>query len=124
MIRWSIYNYYVCSVDQLVCEYYNCTDKADCVRGYEVCDENRLMGYDEHSFVCIAILYQNTDKMEVLYKGCFVNQDSSYNETCVLEEYPENYYSCECNGNLCNNNGSTIIPSNHTYTIPSTGTYG
>ena len=105
-----------------MCEYYNCTNEADCVRGYEVCDENRLMGFDDHhSFVCIAVFHQNTDKMEVLYKGCFVDQDSSYNDTCVLQEYPTNYYSCVCNSNLCNNNGSSIIPSNHTSTIPSTG---
>ena len=108
------------SIDQLVCEYYNCTD-AHCMRGYEVCDENQLVDYDDHSFVCVAVLYQNTDKMKAIFKGCFVDQDSSYNDTCVLQEYPTNYYSCECNSNLCNNNGSLIIPSNHTFTIPSTG---
>ena len=114
--------HYVYSIDQLVCEYNNCTDEAHCVRGYEVCDESRFMDYGDHSFICITVFHRNTSEMKLLFKGCFVDQySSSYNDTCVLQEYPTNYYSCECNSNLCNNNGSLIIPSNHTFTIPSTG---
>lgn len=116
----------MCSIDQLVCEYYNCTNGADCVRGYEVCDENPLFSYDDaFAFVCIAfytVPYQNiTSEKEVIIKSCFIDEYDPYNETCVMKQYSENIYGCLCNSTLCNNNGTPIIPSNHTFTSPPTG---
>ena len=108
-------------VDQLVCEYYNCTDEAHCVRGYEVCDENRLSDYDNHFHVCATILHQNSSKVEILFKGCLVDQYDSYNDTCVLDEYPVNFYSCVCNATLCNSDGNLIVPLNHTFKSPPAG---
>lgn len=116
---------YVCSIvtDQLVCEYYNCTDGAQCVRGYEVCDENpQLKDYDNDHLACIVVLYRNNAAMNVQLKSCFSEQCGG---VCALEEYPTNVYSCCCHGNLCNSNYSLTLQSHHTpiATSLSTGSY-
>lgn len=113
----------MCSIGQLICEYYNCTDEAHCVYGYEVCSENPFYGGDDY-YVCVAVLNRLSDKLQVLYKGCFI-MEYGCNDTCVLEEYPKDYYSCCCNSTLCNNdiynNDSLIAPSNYTPVIKPTG---
>ena len=83
-----------------------------------MCDENPLSDIDSHFYACTSVLHKNTSKMEILFKGCYVDRYDSYNETCVLEEYPTTYYSCVCNATLCNSNGSLIIPP---FKTPSTG---
>ena len=112
-----MYNYIIYSIDQLVCEYYNCTDEGDCVSGYEVCDENwteNPVFSDKITLVCLAVLHRNTSEQKVLYKACFVGKYGTCYDTCVMEEHPTDIYACCCNSSLCNNNGSLILPSNHT----------
>ena len=109
----------MCSTDQLVCDYYNCTDDGRCVQGYEVCSENSIMS-DDDRHVCVAVLYGNaTNDLRVVWKGCFSDEDDFSNGTCILMEYPTNYYSCLCNATLCNSNDSLMLPPNHTRVPPS-----
>jgi len=111
----------MCSTDQLICEYYDCTDEAHCIHGYEVCDENPLYG-DSDFLVCVAVLYQPSNMLESLFKGCFFNE-YDYCDTCVLKEKLQYVYSCCCNSTLCNSNNNLIMPSNHTTVMQPTGYY-
>lgn len=105
----------MCSIDQLICEYYNCTNEAHCVYGYEVCNENPFFGGDDY-YVCMAAFYLFGDKP---FKGCFIVEHGC-SDTCVLVEYPKDYYSCICNSTLCNSNNNLIVPY-HTSVIQPTG---
>jgi len=110
------------SIDQLVCEYYNCTGGDHCVRGYEVCDENPSWIGD----TCIAVLERNDSELEVVYQSCFIRNVGTYHENCILREQPANVYSCLCSNTLCNSvDASLIAPTNRTQTSPyrPTGNY-
>ena len=108
------------SIDQLVCEYYNCSGGDYCVRGYEVCDENPSWVGD----TCIAVLQRNDSELKVVYQSCFIRDAGTFHENCILREQPANVYSCLCNTTLCNGIDASFIPpsnSTHTSTYKPTG---
>lgn len=101
-------------IDQLVCEYYDCTDEAHCIQGYEVCDENPVWVGD----TCVAAFHRNNGELEVDSKGCFLSGGATYHDTCLLREFPANIYSCLCNTTLCTSKTTLIVPSSQMHASP------
>lgn len=106
--------YVYITIGQLVCQYYNCTDEDHCVHGYEVCDESPLFD-DDDSFVCIAVIHQNTSRMDV-FKSCFIDDSDQCNKDCVLKKDTGDWYTCCCNSILCNTNVGFTVTSDYTST--------
>jgi len=111
---------YYSFLEQLVCEFFNCSVEEGCISGYQVCSEDpdltELQANDHSDHYCFSGLNINvtTGELTPNFKRCFIgaqHADCGRNR-CLAAPLVETgiLYTCCCNTNLCNVNVEMLPP--------------